>query len=604
MRPCIGTLALWLALALAGGSLCDRLQAQVTQRVSLSSTGIAANAESYPALIAAGGRYVCFQTSATNVVTGDTNGVFDVYLRDRRVGATERVSVGGGGAQGNGASYGGWLSADGRLVAFTSQASNLVPGDTNGATDVFVRDRFSGTTAIVSINSVGEEGNSSSAGGQITADGRYVLFYSASTNLSPLVLPGQLYVHDRQSGITELASVGMNGAVPNQESALGGISADGRFVVFVSQANNLVPADTNGDFDVFVHDRQAGTTDRIDVSSTGEQANSSFGFQVSASISRDGRYVAFVHGASNLVPNDNNGVADVFVHDRQTGNTERASVDSSGLEGNGESVNAWVSDQGLHIFFASMATNLVSGDTNGGYDIFVHNRPSGMTERISVSSSGQEANAGTGGFLCISEDGRFVAFMSGSSNLVPGDTNGIEDTFLFDRFGGTHFTSACDPGVAGVLACPCSNAPSGPARGCDNSSGTGGAILSASGGTYLSSDSLMFTTTGERPTAFSVVSQWASSNPSGAVFGMGIRCTSGTLKRLYTKSAISGSITAPDFGLGDSQVSVRSAALGDPILAGDSRWYFIYYRDSIVLGGCPVTSTFNCTQTGQVTWSP
>ena len=155
-----------------------------------------------------------------------------------------------------------------------------------------------------------------------------------------------------------------------------------------------------------------------------------------------------------------------------------------------------------------------------------------------------------------------------------------------------------------MQACPCANPPGGPGQGCNNSSGTGGASLSAYGGTYLSSDSLVFTTTGERPTALSIVTQWTASNPTGVIFGQGVRCTSGTLKRLYTKQASGGSITAPDFGTGDLQVSVRSAALGDVIQAGQSRWHFVYYRDPNVLGGCPPTSTFNCTQTGMVTWAP
>ncbi|HEX6941511.1 MAG TPA: hypothetical protein VF128_01220, partial [Gemmatimonadaceae bacterium] len=191
-----------------------------------------------------------------------------------------------------------------------------------------------------------------------------------------------------------------------------------------------------------------------------------------------------------------------------------------------------------------------------------------------------------------------------STNLVQGDTNGVADVFLRDRLGGPDFTSVCDPGVGGVIACPCSNPPSGPGRGCENSASTGGAVLSATGGTYLSSDSLVFTTSGERPAALSIVTQWTGSNAAGASFGQGVRCTSGAFERLYTKSAAGGGIAAPDFGAGELQVSARSAALGDAIVAGQSRWHFVYYRDPIVIGGCPSSSTFNATQTGQVTWSP
>jgi len=166
------------------------------------------------------------------------------------------------------------------------------------------------------------------------------------------------------------------------------------------------------------------------------------------------------------------------------------------------------------------------------------------------------------------------------------------------------FTSLCDPGAGGVIACPCSNPPGGPGRGCDNSAATGGAILSATGAASLSMDSLVFHTVGEKPTALSILGQWSGSSSTGAVFGMGVRCASGTLERLYSKSASGGSITAPDFGAGDQGVSARSAARGDTILAGQDRFYLVYYRDPSVLGGCPANSTFNATQTGRVSWSP
>jgi hypothetical protein len=298
------------------------------------------------------------------------------------------------------------------------------------------------------------------------------------------------------------------------------------------------------------------------------------------------------------------------VHDRLTGTTERVSVATSGAEGNSDSSplvygddTRTLSGDGRFVAFQSAATNLVQGDTNGWPDVFVRDRQNGTTERISVGPGGAQGNNGSG-YLSISADGRWVEFYSRDSNLVPGDTNGVDDIFVADRVGGPDFTSLCDPGVTGVLACPCSNPPSGPARGCDNSAATGGASLAAAGGTYLSSDSLVFTTSGENPTALSIVTQWTGSNASGAIFGMGVRCTSGTFKRLYTKPASSGSITAPNFGGGDPPVSVRSAAQGDTILSGQSRWYFVYYRDPNVLGGCPANRTFNATQTGRVTWSP
>jgi len=162
----------------------------------------------------------------------------------------------------------------------------------------------------------------------------------------------------------------------------------------------------------------------------------------------------------------------------------------------------------------------------------------------------------------------------------------------------------CDPGVAGVQACPCGNPQDGLNRGCDNSSTTTGAALTAVGVASLSGDTLVFTTGGERPTAFTLLLQGTTSPASGIVYGQGIRCVAVNLKRLYQQSAVGGSVTMPNAGLGDPPVSVRSAAKGDTILAGEKRWYLAFYRDPTVLGGCPAASTFNATQTGEVLWAP
>jgi hypothetical protein len=161
-------------------------------------------------------------------------------------------------------------------------------------------------------------------------------------------------------------------------------------------------------------------------------------------------------------------------------------------------------------------------------------------------------------------------------------------------------TDLCQAGVGGVSACPCANPPANAPRGCDNSSATGGAQLVSSGGASLAADSLVFATNGEKPTATSVVLQGNAVAASGLAFGQGVRCVGGTLKRLYVKTASGGSISAP--GAGDATVSARSAALGDTIGAGTSRWYAVYYRDPVVLGGCPAASTFNITQTQLVNW--
>jgi len=222
---------------------------------------------------------------------------------------------------------------------------------------------------------------------------------------------------------------------------------------------------------------------------------------------------------------------------------------------------------------------------------------------VTVNSSGAQAN-GESGAEAITPDGRFVLLNSAATNLVAGDTNGEDDVFVLDR-NATGFTNLCDPDIGSVVACPCANPPSGSGRGCDNSAATGGAVLSASGVGYLSIDSLAFTTSGEKPAALSIVMQGNSVISNGVVYGQGVRCLGGPLiRRLFIKEAVAGSITAPDFGAGDPTVSARSAAKGDVIQPGQSRWYLVYYRDPIVLGGCPASSTFNATQTGLVTWSP
>jgi len=582
-------------------ALAPRVAAQVTSRVSVATGGAQGNLGSEVSSISADGRFAAFASVATNLVSGDSNGSRDVFVRDRIAGTTERVSVDTTETQGNGASDKPSISADGRFVAFESLANNLVGGDSNGASDIFVRDRITGTTERVSVDSSAAQGIGASYEASISADGRCVAFRSSASNL----VPGDtgaavwgVFVHDRLTGATEFVDVDSSGAQADGNSYEPSISADGYFVAFFSYATNLVPGDTNARPDVFVRDRNTGTTERVSVDSSGAAGNN---ISFSPSISADDRFVAFQAFGNSLVAGDTNGKWDVFVHDRQTGTTERVSVDSAGMEGNDHSVEPSISPDGRFVAFESGASNLVGGDTNGAVDIFLRDRLNGSTERVSVDSLGAEGNGGSSD-SSISADARFVSFTGYSSNLVGGDTNATWDIFARDR-DATGLTSLCDPGQGNVIACPCSNPASGSGRGCDNSAATGGASLTAAGVAYLSMDSLVFTASGERPIALSVVAQWTGTSASGAVFGMGVRCTSGILKRLYTKQAAGGSITAPDYFAGDVEVSLRSAALGDPILAGESRWYLVYYRDPIVLGGCPASGTFNATQTGRVTWS-
>jgi len=419
-----------LALTTAGPA---GAAAGTTTRVSVSSTGTQGNGLSAFSSISADGRYVAFVSQAANLVPGDTNGTADVFVRDRRAATTTRVSVSSTGAQADKESYWPSISADGRHVAFSSEAANLVPGDTNGTADVFVRDRRAATTTRVSGSSTGAQGNGVSYGAAISADGRYVAFYSDAANLVPGDTNGatDVFVRDRRAGTTARVSVSSTATQANGRSYPAAISADGRYVAFVSQAANLVPGDTNGTADVFVRDRRAVTTTRVSVSSTGAQADKESYWP---SISADGRHVTFYSDATNLVPGDTNGTADVFVRDRRAATTTRVSVSSTGAQGNGPSAFPSISADGRYVAFDSGAASLVPGDTNGAADVFVRDRRAGTTTRVSVSSTGAQGN-GLSRFPAVSANGRYVVFGSLAANLVSGDTNGTADVFIRDRVG-------------------------------------------------------------------------------------------------------------------------------------------------------------------------
>lgn len=588
-------------------SLPGIANAQVTRRVNLATNGAQANAGSLlPApssAISDDGRFVVYVSVATNLVAGDTGPFFDVFVKDRVTGVNERVSVDSSGAQANNESGIGRvsISADGRYVAFDSFASNLVPGDTNGAIDVFVHDRQTGSTERVSLDSAGSQANQGAMEPALGADGRFVCFTSLSSDLVPGDTNGALdvFVRDLQLGTTVRASVGPGGVQANGISNDGEITPDGRFVAFTSSATNLVAGSFGAGTQIYVRDLQSGTVECVSLVAPGVGGN---GASFSPSISDDGRFVGFGSNASDLFAGDSNGVIDAFVRDRLLGTTLLASATPAGQPGNDECLVPRLSRDGRWMVFASAASDLVAGDTNGLRDEFLRDLATGTTSRVSLDVSGGQSN-GDARSESVSRDGRFTLFSSGATDLVLGDTNGMLDIFLHDA-SAAGFASTCEPGSTGIIACPCANPPSGAGRGCDNSSATGGAQLSASGVAYLSSDSLVFTTSGEKPTALSILLQGDGIVVGGVAFGQGVRCGGGSLKRLYSKNASGGSITAPDSGAGDPSVSVRSAALGTVILAGRTYAYLVYYRDPIVLGGCNPASTFNATQTGVVSWFP
>ncbi|MBN1450525.1 MAG: PD40 domain-containing protein [Anaerolineales bacterium] len=392
-----------------------------------------------------------------------------------------RVSADSSGAEANGGSTKPAISDDGRFVAFESGASNLVSGDTNNADDIFVHDRQTDQTTRVSVSSSGVEANGYSSSPAISGDGRYVAFYTDATNLvsGDTNGCGDIFVHDRQTGQTTRVSVSSSGveenAPPPDDYLVLSISGNGRYVAFYSDATNLVSGDTNGATDIFVHDLQTGTTTRASVASDGTEANAG---SREPSLSGDGRYIAFVSGATNLVAEDTNGKGDVFVRDLQAGTTTRASVNSSEVEANGGGYNPDISGDGRYVVFLSKSRNLDPRATDfGGYNLaYVRDLQVGQTTLASVSSSGDVLGVGdidmptlsrdgryvafefrehgdpthntyvydllTGDFVSavhgpdegnwpsISANGSFIAFSSNTSTLVSGDTNGQPDIFV------------------------------------------------------------------------------------------------------------------------------------------------------------------------------
>jgi Tol biopolymer transport system component len=413
-----------------------------TQRVSVATNGTQSNGMSEEPIMSADGRYVAFDSPATNLVAGDTNAVSDIFVYDRQAAQLNRVSVSTSGAEANGSSSNHAISGNGRYVAFTSQATNLVTGDTNNATDIFVRDTCAGvptgctpTTARVSVTASGAQANGASDAPAISADGRYIAFSSSATNLVSGDTNGatDIFVRDTCAGVstgctptTLRVSVTNSGAQANGASDEPAITPDGRYVGFRSAATNLVTGDTNKAQDIFVRDRTASTTSLVSVSSSGAQQNANvFEFAMSA----DGNFVAFRSNATNLVTGDTNGAQDVFVRDRAHSVTQRVSVGTGGAQSNGDSFEATISGDGRYVGFRSNATNLVSGDTNGKQDIFIYDRTAGVTVRESISSTGTQANSDSFD-VTLSSDGHFVAFRSSATNLVSDDTNGNPDVFV------------------------------------------------------------------------------------------------------------------------------------------------------------------------------
>ncbi len=371
--------------------------------------------------VAGDGRYVVFESSAVQLVCTDFNTFADVYVRDRQTGANTVVSLTSTGLASNNHSFDSGITPDGRFVVFGSQATNLVPGDTNGFLDIFVRDREAGTTERVSVSSGGAQGDMHSFHPTISADGRYVSFVSFAGNLVAGDTNNRedVFVHDRQTLTTERVSVGNAAEQAEGGSHSADISADGRYVSFTSTAGNLFPGVTGFFTGIFVRDRLLGTTTLVSVNATGGVPNRG---SREPAISADGRYVAYSSNATDIVvPDTNNGFfSSVFLHDRQAGTTELVGVSSNGTQGDRDHRKPSVSADGRIVVFTSWSTNLVPGDTNDNWDLFRRDRLLGTTERISLLT--QDGS--------ISADGSAIYLVT-ASRLVPNDTNIASDVYVF-----------------------------------------------------------------------------------------------------------------------------------------------------------------------------
>jgi hypothetical protein len=350
--------------------LKDRLTGTISL-VSATADGTPGSGLSQDPAISADGRYVTFRSQAANFVAGDTNGTaWDIFTKDLTTGAITRDSVSSSGTQANKASEHPVVSGDGRYVVYSSAATHLVTGDTNGVGDIFLRDRTAGTTIRISVSSSGTQADGASRAPAMSADGQTIVYESDATNLVAGDTNGvaDIFRYDTTSGTTTRVSVASDGTQADGLSNKVAISADGSTIAYESEATNLVAGDTNGVRDVFRRVLATGTTSRVSVASDGTQGERR---SADATLSADGTIVAFASDARHLVAGDTNNRNDIFLRDTTSGTTTRWSIATDGSQSDGTSENPWLTADGATVAFQSLATNLVADDTNGASDIFV-----------------------------------------------------------------------------------------------------------------------------------------------------------------------------------------------------------------------------------------
>lgn len=530
-------------------------QAQVCylERISLNPNGSDSDNHSGGSSLSRDGRFVAFASAAANLIAFDTNNSEDVFVHDRVTGLTERISVDSFGNEADIQSNTPSISADGRYVVFSSWARNLVPGDTNNTNDVFLRDRVLGTTTRVSVDANGAEGNYGSYQATISKNGRWIAFLSSASTLVPGDVNDarDVFLVDRELGGIELISVSSTGAQGDAWAggSQGGpvASEDGRYVFFQTPATNMVVGDTNGVLDVFVRDRVLGTTSILSVGFGGAQSD---GQTDVTGISADARFVALVSLASNLVPNDTNGQFDSFVLDRSSGVIERVSVSTGGQQASGSSWSCTISEDGRFAIFTDTAPDLDANDTNGKRDVFRRDRITQTTTRVSVSITGIQADADCV-HPSISGDGTTTGFTSAASGIVVSDSNSVSDVFV-------ETCKPADLTCFGTSAtCPCGNVGDANA-GCASQS-LPGARLYALGGPFVSNDTLTLVVANLPQYGFAAFFEGSgpTSPSSGLSFGDGKLCLAGPFQTLGLRHVVTNSVSF-GFLPGEPLLSVMS----------------------------------------------
>lgn len=421
-------------------------------RVSTDSAGNQVYASNAYTTISESGRYVAFHSPAATLVPGDNNGVNDIFVKDLNTGAITRVSTAAGGVQANGASTAPVLSADGQFVAFHSAATNLVAGDTNGVQDVFVKDTLTGGVTRISTSAGGAQGNGASTWAAISSNGRRVAFNSDASNLVPgdTNATGDVFIKDLDTGATILASSGLGGTLANGGSNMGdlsgpdapGISGNGNLVGFYSTATNLASPNTNGQTSIFVKDISSGTSNgAVTLEVLGSDGSIPNGPSFMPKLSSDGRYLAFRSEASNLLPGDTDTHSDIYFKDRQTGALTLMSTDPAGVKatyvdtvyGMTGSYDVTMSADGSHVAFATMSTELVYGTyAHPAINVINKDTRNGAVTLDSMNASDEIGNSWSFG-PALSGDGARVVFQSAASNLGSGDTNRLYDIYVMNE---------------------------------------------------------------------------------------------------------------------------------------------------------------------------